>query len=167
MRPPARLLKTSMSRRLRRNMTNCGSALSLPNARHCTSCARGARSAIKPFTAYRRSSTGPSSMPHRPQAFDRWQVDAVNLLTGSSCSAAWRVVVSSTYTAATELSVEQRAVLRAARAINAIARTQVVEGVMTAGVFTSCQHQGVSDAVGGDNRLGRALQLGVEKGDVK
>ena len=77
MRPPARLLKTSMSRRLRRNMTNCGSARSLLNARHCTGCARGARSAIKPFTAYRRSSTGPSSMPHRPQAFDRWQVDAV------------------------------------------------------------------------------------------
>jgi hypothetical protein len=33
---------------------------------------RGVRSAKKPFTAFRRSSTGPSSMPRRPEAFNRW-----------------------------------------------------------------------------------------------
>jgi hypothetical protein len=42
--------------RLRRNMTNCDSARSLRNARRCTDCARGAKSEMKSFTAFRRSS---------------------------------------------------------------------------------------------------------------
>jgi hypothetical protein len=78
-RPPSRLLKISMSRRLRPNTTNCGSTRSLPNARHCTGCARGARSAMKPFTAFRRSSTGPSSMLRQPEAFNRLRVEALSV----------------------------------------------------------------------------------------
>jgi hypothetical protein len=74
--PPARLPKTSGSRRLRPNTTNCGCARSLLNARRCIGCARAARSAMKPFAAFRRSSTGPSSMPRRARAFSPWQVEA-------------------------------------------------------------------------------------------
>ena len=33
--------------------------------------------------------------------------------------------------------------------------------------FAPSDHQGVNDAIGGDWRLACALQLGVEKGDVK
>jgi hypothetical protein len=68
--------KTRTSRKLPPNTTNCGYARSPPNARHCAGCARGARSAKKPFTAYRRSSTGPSSMPRQPEAFNRWRAEA-------------------------------------------------------------------------------------------
>ena len=41
-----------------------------------TACARGARSVKTLFTAFRRSSTGPSSMPRQLAAFNRWRVEA-------------------------------------------------------------------------------------------
>src|SRR4029077_3255837 len=42
----------------------------------CNACASGGRSAKKSFTAFRRSSTGPSSMPRQPEAFNRWRAEA-------------------------------------------------------------------------------------------
>ena len=55
-----KVAETRTSRKVLPNTTNCGYARSPPNARHCNACASGARSAKKPFTAFRRSSTGPS-----------------------------------------------------------------------------------------------------------
>ena len=55
----------------------------------------------------------------------------------------------------------------AAGAINAIARAQVVKRVVSAGMLAPRQHQRVHDALGHDRWLGRALQLGIEKGNVK
>src|SRR5215472_13364907 len=39
--------------------------------------------------------------------------------------------------------------------------------VVAAGVLAPRQHEGVNEALGRNRRLGRALQLGIEKGDVK
>jgi hypothetical protein len=47
-------------RKRRPNMTSCGCARSLPSVKRCTTCAREARLATKPFAASRKSSTGPS-----------------------------------------------------------------------------------------------------------
>jgi hypothetical protein len=56
-----------------------------------------------------------------------------------------------------QLGVEQRAVLSLARAINAIARAQVVERVVSARMLTPRRHQRVNHALGSYRGLGREL----------
>jgi hypothetical protein len=58
---------------------------------------------------------------------------------------------------------QQCAVLSAAGAINAIARTQIVERVVSVGMFAPRQHQRVNQPLGRNRRLARALQLGSRR----
>jgi hypothetical protein len=62
-----------------------------------------------------------------------------------------------------QLGVEQRAVLRAPGAINAIARAQIVKRVVSAGVLASRQHQRVDDALGAIGGLAARFSSALRK----
>src|SRR5262245_65379401 len=57
--------------------------------------------------------------------------------------------------------------LGAARIVDGVARTQVVEAVRPGRMFAARQQQCVDQAVAGDQRLAAALELGIEKGKVE
>ena len=66
-----------------------------------------------------------------------------------------------------ELGVEQRAVLGAARIVDAVARAQIVEAVGPGRVLAARQQQRVDQPLARDQRLAGALELGIEEAEIE
>src|SRR5262245_23953099 len=66
-----------------------------------------------------------------------------------------------------ELRVEQRAVLGAARIVDAVAQTQIVEPIGPGRMAAARQHQRIDQAIAADRLLGASLKLSVEEAEIE